>query len=85
MADQPIAVLLVRLEPVLMPQGGKLLPQGVEDGMVVVQGSEANLKTLTESKDRWRSPLGPEAGGAQGSFRISFCGLSPCATGRPAP
>jgi hypothetical protein len=44
--------VLIRLNPVLVAQGGELLPQGIEDGVVVVQGSGTNLETLTESKDR---------------------------------
>ena len=51
-ADQAIAGVLIRLNPVLVAQGGELLPQGIEDGVVVVQGSGTNLETLTESKDR---------------------------------
>lgn len=51
-ADQAIAGVLIRLDPVLVAQGGELLPQGIEDGVVVVQGSGTNPETLTESKDR---------------------------------
>ena len=51
MADQAVTALLVRLDPVLVAQSSELLPQSVEDGMVVVQGTEANDQTLTEVED----------------------------------
>ena len=51
MAHEAVAGLLVRLDAVLLPESGELLPQSVEDGMVVVQGTEANLQTLTEVED----------------------------------
>ena len=54
LAHKAIAAPLVGLEPVLLAQGGELLPQGVEDGVVVVQGTEANNQTLTEVEDPWR-------------------------------
>lgn len=50
-AHQPITAAFVGLDAVLLAQSGELLPQGVEDGMVVVQGSGANDQTLTESED----------------------------------
>jgi hypothetical protein len=50
-AHEAIPGLLVRLKAVLVAESGELLPQSVEDGMVVVQGTEANLQTLTEVED----------------------------------
>jgi hypothetical protein len=65
--DQAIPALLIGLQAVLVAQSGELLPQGVEDGMVVVQGSEANLQRLTEMEDRgWRRPPCPVAGSGLG-------------------
>lgn len=51
MAHQAVTGLFVRLDPVLVTQSGELLPERVEDGMVVVQGTEANNQTLTEVED----------------------------------
>jgi len=51
MAHQAVTGPLVGLNAVLLTQRGELLPQGVEDGMVVVQGTEANVQTLTETED----------------------------------
>lgn len=51
MAHQAVASLFVWLDPVLVAQSGELLPERVEDGMVVVQGTEANNQTLTEVED----------------------------------
>ena len=51
MTHEAVAGLLVRLDAVLVPERGELLPQSIEDGMVVVQGTEAYVQTLTEVED----------------------------------
>lgn len=56
-ADEAVTGLLIRLNPVLVAQSVQLLPQGVEDRMVLVQGTEANTRTLTEVEEPGSLPL----------------------------
>jgi len=51
MPHQLITASLIRLEQVLVAKGRQLLPQGVEDRVVLVQESRANLQILTEVED----------------------------------
>ena len=78
MADQAVTALLVRLDPVLVAQSSELLPQSVEDGMVVVQGTEANDQTLTEVEDLSGRRLDPLQQQASGDRRVDSTGRGAC-------
>jgi hypothetical protein len=70
-----------------MAQSSELLPKGVEDGMVVVQGTVASKERLTEMEDpflRGASPVATTPIAAVIRRGVaSAAGSSPAAVGQP--